>query len=1215
MSSDYEVEIRIALEEGVLIPQETDTLREEVRRLRRSPWDLLRARGRLSEETFASLQRRASGQEERHASPDAAAPREQAGTRQAVPPAQVSPLDETASLVPAGASPAPAALPPGNVAEGAAFPVPGWERYQYLGFLGQGGMGRVFLAYDPRLRRQVALKFVRDDHPELTHRFLSEARAQAKVNHERVCKVYEVGEVDQKVFIAMQYVEGRPLGALVRELTFEQKALVLRDAALGVHEAHRASLIHRDIKPSNILVERGEDGIPRPYVMDFGLARDWKEGVTVTGTVLGTPHYMAPEQARGEVTKLDRRADVYSLGATLYALLTGQPPIQGSNGLEVLNNLATVEPRPPRALDRNIPPDLEAITLKCLEKEPSARYDSARALAEDIDRFLAGEPVLARTGPGYWLRKRLRKHRLLLSAATATLLAVAVAVGWGTQARSEASERERLVRHFTELAERIESRVRYSALSRLHDAREDRQAIQAIHVQMEALEAEMRQGGEQALGPGHYALGRGALALGDSEKARKHLESAWQHGFQEPRVAYALAQALGQSYQQKLLEVQRIREDTERRESLLRDIERRYRDPALAYLRQSQGAEEPSAEYIAALIAFYEGRFDDALAQLDAVSAKQPWLYEAPKLRGDIFVVRFYMRRREENEDVAKADLEAGRKAYAAAATIAESAPAVHLGLAQIEDAEMLMRLHKPSAKGDAMDGAMSSYARSQDALMKCLAVAPNDYPCWVQLARLHVNMAMGARLSGSELEKVIAKAQEAGERALALDPSRREARMALAHSFWVLAYDRIYMRREDPREQLRKAADLLEGIRPEDRDLEFYSVSAVLFMEQATYASITDEDARGYGDKAIQEFQAAVAIDDRVSSVWVRLGVLYISRSLDAHSPEPALDWQQGLRAYEKARSLNPKSAALTYFNMGGSYRTRAQQVRKRGGDPMPDLVSSLEQYRHGLTLDPSWMGLYNGMAESLQEQARETWERGGDPLPLLEQARAALEQAVGVKPIGSNEGLSYHTYYKLGLLLTQRARYLRARGEDPGPSVREAEEFVKRGLEQWRDPDLFFILGSVHFIRAGFNVDRGHAPGPDLARAEEELRHALAFKPTPGKGTFFAHKAEAWLQLGELQALRAKWQARDGKARAEDFEEAAKSYEKALELEPDELEYLLRFGFHCSTWATWQKHAGGEYGLVLKRGLELAEQILKVRPDWSEAQALRARLLQADQ
>ncbi|HLM43554.1 MAG TPA: serine/threonine-protein kinase, partial [Myxococcaceae bacterium] len=507
-------------------------------------------------------------------------------------------------------------------------------RYQCVRFLGQGGMGRVFLAYDPRLRRNVALKFVRDDDAELTRRIISEARAQARVVHERVCQVYEVGEFQGRAYIAMQYVEGLPLHELARELTVEQKAVVLRDVALGVHEAHRVGLIHRDLKPSNILVERTPDGGLRPYVMDFGLARDGKEQGTATGSVLGTPHYMAPEQARGEAARLDRRADVYSLGATLYQVLTGEPPIPGANALEVLNHIPTVEPLPLRSRDKDIPADLEAITLQCLEKERSARYDSARALAEDLERFLGGAPVLARrAGSWYRLRKRLRKHRLLVTGSAAALTLVVLALGQTVLARREVAERERLARRFTERVEHLEAQARYSSLAPLHDTRPDREALRG---EMAALEAEIREAGEVAVGPGQYALGQGFLALGDVARAREHLEAAWRHGYRESRVAYALALVMGQLYQERLREAERLR-DAGQREARKRELERLYRDPALAYLRQSDGAAVPSTEYVAALLAFYEGRSDEALARLDALGDRLPWFHEVPQLRGDIF--------------------------------------------------------------------------------------------------------------------------------------------------------------------------------------------------------------------------------------------------------------------------------------------------------------------------------------------------------------------------------------------------------------------------------------------------------------------------------------------------------------------------------------------------------------------------------------------------
>ncbi|HEX8703779.1 MAG TPA: serine/threonine-protein kinase, partial [Myxococcaceae bacterium] len=397
MHDPHEAELRMALAEGLISREEIDALREEARKSGRGPLRVLQARGVISEQSLLAL-RPVEGAEPTPTIP----PRSQQAPT--LPP-RAEPAAEPAfepTIVPRSSSDGAETLGPAlTLADrdkvDPQFPVPGWDRYQGVKFLGQGGMGQVFLAYDLRLRRNVALKFVKGDDTELVRRLLSEARAQARVEHERVCQVYEVGEVQGRPYIAMQFVDGQPLGQLSQELTVEQKALALREAAEGVHAAHRAGLIHRDLKPSNILVERADDGRLKPYVMDFGLAHDWGEkGTTATGSVLGTPNYMSPEQARGEVGQLDRRADVYSLGATLYFLLTGCSPIPGENGLEILNNIATREPTPLRTINPNIPQDLEAIVLKCLEKDRSARYDSARALIEDLDRFLAGEPVQAR---------------------------------------------------------------------------------------------------------------------------------------------------------------------------------------------------------------------------------------------------------------------------------------------------------------------------------------------------------------------------------------------------------------------------------------------------------------------------------------------------------------------------------------------------------------------------------------------------------------------------------------------------------------------------------------------------------------------------------------------------------------------------------------------------------------------------------------------------
>ena len=181
-----------------------------------------------------------------------------------------------------------------------------WDRYEVLDLLGKGGMGMVYRARDRRLDRIVALKFLRAADPDATMRFLREARAQARIEPPHICRVYEVGEIEGRAYLSLQYVDGEPLQVAARKMPLEAKIAVLRDVAIALHEAHRLGIVHRDVKPANIMVERTEDDQWIPIVTDFGLAREAtvEIGLTASGAVLGTPAYMSPEQARDAVSPI-----------------------------------------------------------------------------------------------------------------------------------------------------------------------------------------------------------------------------------------------------------------------------------------------------------------------------------------------------------------------------------------------------------------------------------------------------------------------------------------------------------------------------------------------------------------------------------------------------------------------------------------------------------------------------------------------------------------------------------------------------------------------------------------------------------------------------------------------------------------------------------------------------------------------------------------------
>jgi serine/threonine-protein kinase len=402
-------------------------------------------------------------------------------------------------------------------------------RYTGLTFLGAGGMANVYRAFDPVLGRAVALKLIRGDDPGLAERLLAEARAQARVEHDRVCRIYDAGEVGGRPFIAMQFVEGGTLQSVASELRLEQKLRVVKDVAEAVHAAHRLGLIHRDLKPSNVMVEKTPEGDFVPYVMDFGLAREVAApGLTITGMVLGTAWYMSPEQARGDSRMLDRRTDVYALGATLYELLSGQPPYEGSSTIDVLVRVLSEDPVPLAVRAPQLPPDVRTIVMKCLDRDPARRYDSARALAEDIGRYLDGEPILARpTSAIHRLVRRARKNRTAVAAVAAAALVVVASGALALRARLSARAQAALAAEFAQGVQDVDWLMRAAHMAPVHDVRRERVVVRE---RLLAIEQRMKAVGALAVGPGEYALGRGQLTRGDSAAARAHLERAWAAG-------------------------------------------------------------------------------------------------------------------------------------------------------------------------------------------------------------------------------------------------------------------------------------------------------------------------------------------------------------------------------------------------------------------------------------------------------------------------------------------------------------------------------------------------------------------------------------------------------------------------------------------------------------------------------------------------------------
>jgi non-specific serine/threonine protein kinase/serine/threonine-protein kinase len=405
-------------------------------------------------------------------------------------------------------------------------PLLSFPGHETLGKIGRGGMGAVYKARDTDLDRVVAIKTIAEGRfatPDHRERFRAEARAVARLRHPNIITIHTIGEHDGQPYLSLEFAEGGSLAERLagKPMAPREAAVLLETLARAAYAAHRAGVVHRDLKPSNTLLTA--EGVPK--ISDFGLAKlmDADAGRTVTGQVLGSPSYMAPEQAEGRSKQVGPPADVYALGAILYQALTGRPPFLGESQLETLKLVVSNDVVPPCRLRPDVPRDLETICLKCLEKDPARRYADATALAEDLRRHIERRPILARrTGPleqaWRWCR---RKPGLAAASLAATALAVILIVGAAAAAVIFRHQRDRAV----------------AAELKANRSRSEMQAVLEFlqNKVMAAARPEDQEGG----------LGRDVSL----RKALDAAESGIERGFKDqPAVEAAIRAALGETY-------------------------------------------------------------------------------------------------------------------------------------------------------------------------------------------------------------------------------------------------------------------------------------------------------------------------------------------------------------------------------------------------------------------------------------------------------------------------------------------------------------------------------------------------------------------------------------------------------------------------------------------------------------------------------------------
>lgn len=927
-----------------------------------------------------------------------------------------------------------ASVPPAGLRQSGIFrarTLERWGRFEALELLGEGGMGRVFRATDSRLRRVVALKFFRRDDPALLQRFVQEAQLQARIDHPNVCRVHEVGEWRGQPYIVMQFINGETLLKAASTLSLEALLRLMTEVCEGVHAAHRVGLIHRDLNPANLMMERLEDGPTRACVLDFGLARGLEGGrLTETGQVMGTVSYMSPEQARGMAGLLDRRSDVYSLGATLYELLTGYPPF-GGEGLDCMARIVKDDPVPVRRHVPTIPPDLDTVVLTCLQKDPRRRYATARALGEDLQRILDGEPIQARAATPvermvHWARKR----KALVAASAAVCLSIAVFGGLAVRERLRAQTRAAHAQQFGQAAERIEALARYLRIQPARDLTRDQADLRA---RVEALSQEVRAAGPLAEAPGAYALGRARLALDDPSGARTQLERAWALGFRTPEAAHAQGRALAAIYQIEQGKAYAL-PDPDLRQRRLEELKQALRIPAADWLRRGAQASLEPPPFRAGLLTLMEGRPQEAVQLAREAQAQAPWFYEALRLEAEAWLAQAHLAQEEQIT----------RPALAAAG--------------------------------------------------RALAEAELRAPCDVDLLRLDLRrwqeaVALGWQSGADPRGPVLAQVAVA-DRWTQLEPSAAEPLAWRARARGEMARYLAY-RESDPGAWLAQAGtDAAEALRRDPDEVEAFTARASVLrtegfrlLSAGADPSQRLKEAMTAADRGLQLDPGHIVLMNIRNSAllaWIdhtRLKGLY---RRDAVAP-----YLQQARATAEA---HPEDA---YYqsSLGGVAQAMAKASLASGGDPAADAEEAVRAYEAALKTQPGHVGFHRGILIARAVQAKALARDGRDPEGVVDLARTAFHRARKARV-----PLATLTPYLMEALLAA-ATQAQAQGRDPGGYLDEAGQLpVKQGgsAEDPVEPGAIRLRYLALLLRTGHRPQppRLRESGEDLARSLVRLK-----------------------------------------------------------------------------------------------------------------------------
>lgn len=1080
------------------------------------------------------------------------------------------------------------------------------DRFRLERLIGEGGMGQVWEAWDPRLERQVAIKRLRMTNLSARRRFVREARLQATVAHPSICPVFEVGQAEGEPYLVMPRLTGLRLDQAVEGAAVEHKLDLIRQVAEAVHAAHSQGLIHRDLKPANILVESPEDAPPRPVVLDFGIARPLAgDGLTVSGEILGTPLFMAPEQVAGDNNRLDRRTDVYALGATLYCLLAEHPPFPGRGSSLMLR---IVRDEPARLQPLGAPTEVEAIVFKCLEKKKEERYDSALALADDLRRYLAGEPVRARPITRWVrLRKWMRRHRFTVRASGLAALLSISALTWGAWTAWRSEERQRLARRFGAQIEEIEALARYSHLVPRHDVRPDQAELRH---RLDGIRAGLDDADPVARALAYHALGRGHLALDELDNARRYLETAHELNRENREIKADLGRALSELYRERLTNLER-RSDRSGRETLREELSRRLDSsfskpgeqqkqwqrtlggPARDLLVQGRSPQARDTLELDALVLFHEGRPKAALDLLAAAPPAPSWAYERHRLEGDIrrsWAVSLNADGAADAE--ARHQLEAARRAYGQALRTAQS----HAALLR-DDAQAIALLIRFNLVSPEEVGPLLQEARQN--LQNAGVINPEGLRTWLWTVRLELVAADRRIDQARDPIPYLKAALQAGQRALEIDNQASAVWYELGRTHERLARWQ-YTHGEDPTVHFQTATGAFAQVAPEDRDYAYFTALGMLQMSWAGHEAQRGREAASAYESAVAAYRSASELHSEPFAALSNLGVaLFNAARLAGTNPRDML--RQAIETFERAHQLRPDNM-VPFFYLGRSRLRLAQEgdvAQVISNDALAERARA--DFERATELAAERFQPWLGLGELFHLQAVTAYLRGKEPAAFFVRARQAHDRALELAPEqpAALQNLAWTAYFE--------GKFALRDGLDPTRYFAEAEELCQRSLEARRRSNPLLCLGSIRRLEAEHSLEQGErdVAADRIARAEEHFEEILRLDPSHAEG----HRS-----LGRLLTLEARRLRQMGESPEQAFRHARSSLDRALELQDTLIDFHLADAYWHLEQAEWLRTTERDFTEALAAGRRSLAQTLERLEESREADRLEGRFMELE-